>query len=195
MIRVLIAGSSAVVRGGLEAVVRSSETLELAGSVGIGELRDGGPSDDMDVSLVALPTPDEDALRMLSELECPAVLLTDEPDSQSVAGNLRSVLRFDARPEEITAALQAVAEGLVVLHYQEAERRAPLAELEESLTPREIEVLRMLAEGLSNKLIAHRMRISEHTVKFHMTQILGKLHAGSRTDAVMQGIRRGLILI
>lgn len=196
MIRVLIAGSSAVVRGGLEAVVRSSETLELAGSIGIGELRDGGPSEEMDVSLVAMPTPDGDALRMLSELECPAILLTDEPDSQSVTGNLRSVLRFDARPEEITAALQAVAEGLVVLHYQEAEPKpAPLAELEEPLTPREIEVLRMLSEGLSNKLIAHRMGISEHTVKFHMTQILGKLRAGSRTDAVMQGIRRGLILI
>ena len=53
----------------------------------------------------------------------------------------------------------------------------------------------MLAEGLSNKLIAHRLGISEHTVKFHVTSIMAKLRAGSRTDAVMQGIRRGLVMI
>ena len=53
----------------------------------------------------------------------------------------------------------------------------------------------MLAEGLTNKVIAYRLGISEHTVKFHVTSIMGKLHAGSRTDAVMQAIRRGLVMI
>jgi DNA-binding NarL/FixJ family response regulator len=75
------------------------------------------------------------------------------------------------------------------------ERRPAAAALEEPLSPRELEVLAMLAEGLSNKLIAHHMGISEHTVKFHVTSIMAKLHAASRTDAVMQGIRRGLVMI
>ncbi|HCC57899.1 MAG TPA: helix-turn-helix transcriptional regulator [Solibacterales bacterium] len=73
--------------------------------------------------------------------------------------------------------------------------RAASEALDEPLTPRELEVLGMLAEGLSNKLIAHGLAISEHTVKYHVTSIMAKLHAGSRTDAVMQGIRHGLILI
>nr|MDP9115518.1 response regulator transcription factor [Acidobacteriota bacterium] len=63
------------------------------------------------------------------------------------------------------------------------------------LTPREMEVLRMMADGAANKEIAWKLGISEHTVKFHITSIMGKLRANSRTDAVMQGIRRGLILI
>jgi DNA-binding NarL/FixJ family response regulator len=69
------------------------------------------------------------------------------------------------------------------------------ASLAEPLTPREAEVLGMLAEGHSNKSIAHRLGISEHTVKFHVTSIMGKLNAGSRTEAVTQGIRQGLIML
>jgi DNA-binding NarL/FixJ family response regulator len=63
------------------------------------------------------------------------------------------------------------------------------------LTPREQEVLRMLARGLANKEIAARLNISEHTVKFHVAAILGKLGAASRTEAVALGIRHGLILL
>ena len=69
-----------------------------------------------------------------------------------------------------------------------------LDELAESLTRRELEVLQMLAAGLSNKEIAARLNISEHTVKFHVASILGKLGAASRTEAVSLGIRRGLVL-
>ena len=71
----------------------------------------------------------------------------------------------------------------------------PLAELAEPLTPRESEVLQMLASGLANKEIAAKLAISEHTVKFHVASILGKLGAGSRTEAVSLGIRRGLVLL
>ncbi len=71
----------------------------------------------------------------------------------------------------------------------------PLAELAEPLTRREREVLQMLAGGLANKEIAGRLAISEHTVKFHVASILGKLGAGSRTEAVTIGVRRGLIMI
>ena len=65
--------------------------------------------------------------------------------------------------------------------------------LAESLTPRESEVLRLLADGLGNKEIAARMNVSEHTVKFHIRSILGKLGASSRTEAVSRGLRSGLI--
>ncbi|MBZ5580421.1 MAG: helix-turn-helix transcriptional regulator [Acidobacteriia bacterium] len=63
------------------------------------------------------------------------------------------------------------------------------------LTPRELEVLRMLAEGAANKNIAWKLGISEHTVKFHVASILGKLHASTRTEAVAIGMRKGMILL
>jgi len=67
--------------------------------------------------------------------------------------------------------------------------------LEEHLTPRELEVLQVLAEGLSNRAIAERLHISEHTVKFHVASIFGKLGAENRTDAVTRGVRQGLITL
>jgi DNA-binding NarL/FixJ family response regulator len=71
----------------------------------------------------------------------------------------------------------------------------PTLETVEELTPREIEVLRMMAEGLGNKEIAARLGISDHTVKFHISSILAKTGASTRTEAVTLGIRMGLILI
>ncbi len=67
------------------------------------------------------------------------------------------------------------------------------SDVTESLTPREIQVLELLAEGLPNKAIASRLRISDQTVKFHLASISGKLGATNRTDAVRRGVRRGLI--
>jgi DNA-binding NarL/FixJ family response regulator len=63
------------------------------------------------------------------------------------------------------------------------------------LTPREIEVLRLIADGASNKIIAHKLGISDHTAKFHVTSILSKLNAGSRTEAVTLGVRKGLVYL
>lgn len=63
------------------------------------------------------------------------------------------------------------------------------------LTPREVEVLRLLADGASNKFIAHKLGISDHTVKFHVTSILSKLNAGTRTEAVTSGVRNGIIYL
>jgi two-component system nitrate/nitrite response regulator NarL len=98
----------------------------------------------------------------------------------------------------LLAAMQAVACGLAVFDPVLA-GAVPLARSAdspvESLTPREADVLRLLAEGLPNKTIAHRLDISEHTVKFHINAILGKLGAPSRTAAVVQAIRLGLITV
>jgi ATP/maltotriose-dependent transcriptional regulator MalT len=68
-------------------------------------------------------------------------------------------------------------------------------ELYEALTPRELEVLEVLAQGLSNRAIASRLVISEHTVKFHVSAIFGKLGAENRTDAVRRGVRLGLVAL
>ena len=109
----------------------------------------------------------------------------------------------DISPGQLAAALQAAASGLVVLHPAHFDSAVPAAsvaprfldELAEPLTPRESEVLQMLASGLGNKEIAAKLAISEHTVKFHVASILGKLGAASRTEAVSLGIRRGLVLL
>jgi DNA-binding NarL/FixJ family response regulator len=113
------------------------------------------------------------------------------------------VLPVGVSRDQLAAALQAVTAGLLVLHPAEiaavlpaATRSTPsLNELAEPLTRREREVLQMLAAGLANKEIASRLDISDHTAKFHVASILGKLGAASRAEAVTQGIRRGLVLL
>jgi DNA-binding CsgD family transcriptional regulator len=77
----------------------------------------------------------------------------------------------------------------------DGERLPPIEPELDALTPREREVLDMLASGLSNKEIAWRMKISEHTVKFHVASVFAKLDVSTRTEAVMQGIRRGLVMM
>jgi DNA-binding NarL/FixJ family response regulator len=136
------------------------------------------------------------------------VLLTDETDSDWIhdvlGARATALLPRDATPGEIIAAIEAVAAGLCVLSPEIlarllAQRRAPRqtasAALTETLTPRELEVLAMLAEGLGNKEIARQLDISDNTVKFHLSAIFGKLGASSRTEAVLQGMRHGLIMV
>jgi DNA-binding NarL/FixJ family response regulator len=111
-------------------------------------------------------------------------------------------LPTSADEREIAAAVQAVASGLVAMRSElfdellqrsgGANGRRP-AELVEPLTPREQQVLRLLAGGFANKHIAHDLGISEHTAKFHVGRILGKLDAATRAEAVAIGLRDGLI--
>ena len=115
---------------------------------------------------------------------------------------MRAVLPRDVRPEQLRAALEAVAAGLVVVPSEELRTFLPatanspqVEELLEPLTRREQEVLQMLAAGLANKEIAAKLAISDHTVKFHVASILGKLGVSTRTDAVTAGIRRGLVML
>lgn len=133
----------------------------------------------------------------------PTVILTDdvfEPSDYRTA--VRARLPSNATAGELLAAITAAAQGLVVLTEQQADtlfahptvpQSAPV--IVEELTVRELQVLRAVAEGLANKEIADRLHISEHTVKFHVASILGKMQVGSRTEAVTQGIRMGLIPI
>jgi DNA-binding NarL/FixJ family response regulator len=133
----------------------------------------------------------------------PVLVISDEPDAsaavRAIQAGVRGVLPSESGAEQIVSALDAVSKGLVVLHPLEVGAARPArneqVELIEPLTPREREVLQMLAGGLSNKEIAARMKISEHTAKFHVAQILGKLGASSRTEAVAIGMRVGLVLL
>jgi len=114
---------------------------------------------------------------------------------------VRAVLARDATPDAILAAVEAVAGGLAVIEPGELEpllaasAPVPASAASAALTARELDVLRLVAEGDANKEIAWKLGISEHTAKFHVASILGKLNAGSRTEAVTIGIRRGLVLI
>jgi DNA-binding NarL/FixJ family response regulator len=139
--------------------------------------------------------------------EIPIVVLA-EPGSpaaatQALHAGIRALLPTEIPTDQLLAALQAAGAGLVVLHPAEvpavfpasAPASRPLAELPEPLTRREREVLQMLAAGLANKEIAVRLNISDHTAKFHVAAILGKLGAATRTEAVALGIRRGLVLL
>jgi DNA-binding NarL/FixJ family response regulator len=139
--------------------------------------------------------------------ECAVIVLSEQPKaawfSRALRAGVRAVLPREVTPEQLRAALEAAAAGLVVVHPAELETVLPapvglpaaLDELPEPLTPREREVLQMLAAGLANKEIAARLKISDHTVKFHVASILGKLGASTRTEAVSTGIRRGLVLL
>ena len=135
------------------------------------------------------------------------MLLIDDPDSlwtaQALRSGVKAILSRDAGIEEILPAILAAFAGLVLLDPEVAQNlvqgvRGPATPMEpphEDLTPREIEVLAMLAEGLGNKQIADRLGVSDHTIKFHISSILDKLGASTRTEAVTLGLRMGLILL
>ena len=104
------------------------------------------------------------------------------------------LLPIDATAQQIDAALRAVAAGLIVRGPGPRNRSfgASTEELGPLLTPREIEVLQALSDGLSNKAAARRLGVSPHTVKFHIEALFRKLDAKSRAEAVAKGLKRGL---
>jgi DNA-binding NarL/FixJ family response regulator len=131
--------------------------------------------------------------------------MADDPRPFSRFGDRPwAYLPRDAEGSEVTAAVSAVHAGLTAIHpdiatrlfsRQPVQRHAEPGEDAEDLTPRELEVLALLAEGIPNKVIARRLGISDHTVKFHVGSVLSKLDAASRTEAVSIGARRGLIAL
>jgi DNA-binding NarL/FixJ family response regulator len=187
-----------VVRAGLESLVRSIPSLEFAGAVDMSRLAASALSGDV------LLLEAGDSRDLESDLPIAVVLMLDFADPALVGSALRSGIRgaisLDATPEEIEGAIHAVHAGLVVttpawLAELLPEAQSLAEELAEPLSDRELEVLDLLAEGLSNKLVAHRLSISEHTVKTHVASIFAKLRVSSRTEAVSQAIRRGLVML
>ncbi len=211
MTTVLVAGPAGA--GGARLATRLGTPKTLRVVVGAVELSLDEQIDTVqpDVLLVDLGAARVGAwLRDLGTLRLPpgVVMLTDDPRPalgvELLRRGGRAVLPRHASSEEIVAAIEAVAAGLVVLHPEvmTSLRSASLARpgavaavADQRLTAREIEILGLIAEGLGNKAIAARLRISDHTVKFHIASIFAKLSAGSRTEAVTIGVRQGLIMI
>jgi DNA-binding NarL/FixJ family response regulator len=194
LIRVQIIAASPVVRAGLKALIEDGGTVEVVES--------GAAAD-----VVVIDAESDPGAAL--EPEGPAVvMLTDDGDSVRQSEGwptpVRALLARNAGAVELAAAIQAVAAGFVVLRPEEADwttvrPRATAGSVAarpgESLTPREVQVMQMIAEGESNKRIAFRLGISEHTVKFHVASVLSKLNAGSRAEALAIGIRRGLVYL
>ena len=199
MTRVLVLAPSPVARAGLESLLRGTGSVEVIGSVANWAEYAG---EDPDVVLADWEDGDDLSIGIADTVPQAAWVLMADPGLSGLADALRSgvraVLPRHSSASQIVAAIEAAAAGFVVLEPGDLDGllvNPQTASLAEPLTPREVEVLAMLAEGQSNKAIAHRLGISEHTVKFHVTSIMGKLDAGSRTEAVTQGIRQGLIML
>lgn len=208
MLRILVIADDLLARTGLTSLLDTVSDYEVVGQV------NGGPQlvDDVeiyepDVLLYDLGwTPQNTLITLtaLSELDLPLLaLIPTEGDLSQVMNaaatytNAGVILR-DSSSEVLTSALSAVANGLTVLDgtfalsgLGDASLNGPA--LNEDLTSREDDVLQLLAKGMTNKAIAHALGITDHTVKFHVNAIMGKLSAQSRTEAVVQAARSGLI--
>ena len=208
MIRLLLASDYAVTRAGMRAILASSDDLQLAGEGRSSDVLAQAVDLRPDVVLLELPMGEQGSLetlwRLLSELpELGVVVITDDASEsaarEALQAGARGYLLRDVSSEEILSAVRAVHQGLTVLHPATSRSllrrdvRQPLTVESDPLTERELEVLQLLAQGLPSKTIGHRLGISEHTVKFHVGSILGKLGAASRTEAVSVALRRGLI--
>ena len=214
----IVVAGSAVVRAGLESILLHAGEGNRFAVVGSAAPRSTLAEQleelEPDVVLLELGSPDEPLVLPAERGAPPAiVLLADAGESGWVTDTLRggvlAILPRHAGAEEIVAAVSAAAAGLVTIHpsFVESLVASPVSNAEAidvatprvgdvrgELTPREIEILRMLAEGLANKQIAARLGISEHTVKFHIASVYAKLGASSRTEAVRIGAQRGMVV-
>jgi two-component system, NarL family, response regulator YdfI len=209
VITVLVVARTAQARAGLEALVAEQKTLRVTSTPPGISLAEQVAEAQPDVLLIDVARePVSGALSELARLpRAPAtiVLTCDERlvwTDEMLRAGVRGVLPHHVTATEIAAAIEAVSAGLLVLHPDGAQTlrlrampRPARTERGERLTARETEVLGMLAEGLGNKIIAARLGVSGHTVKFHVASIFEKLGAGTRTEAVTIGLRRGLIMI
>jgi DNA-binding NarL/FixJ family response regulator len=184
----MLSGSDALARAGLISMLSPFEELDVAEADG----RASGAETDA----ILLDFRDGS---QLPRGGAPVLALTNDRDgaADALAQGARGALLRTAAPRRIRAALHAVADGLVAIDDEIADSILPHAraavDLIEPLTPRELEVLHLLASGLANKDIASRLGISDHTVKFHVNGILGKLGVESRTEAVVQAARLGIV--
>jgi two-component system, NarL family, nitrate/nitrite response regulator NarL len=203
-LRVLLVGDDPLARGGLAyllsgepglAVVAQADALGAAAAV---------ERDDPEVAVWDLGADPLGWLERLGDLgesgpPALALLLDEEAAAAALAAGARGLLFRDVEGGRLAAGLRALGSDLLV--FDDAllppllrPRPAPQAP-PEPLTPRELEVLQLLAQGLSNRRIAERLGISEHTAKFHVNSIVGKLGAQTRTDAAVRAARLGLVLL
>lgn len=213
MTRVLVLADSAVVRTGLQAMLREDGRFEpVLGDSSLTHVLGRNAQKSAHAADVVLAEVSGRCLTSLPAVadgaeSVPLVLLTDELSRsellRAVHMGARALLPRTASPGEILAAIEAAAAGLTAFGPDEFDVLFPAGNgsdpdnelMLEELSPREVEVLALMAQGLANKTIADRLNISEHTVKFHVSSILSKLAASSRTDAVTRGLKAGLLVI
>jgi DNA-binding NarL/FixJ family response regulator len=207
VIRVLLADDQTVVREGLGMLVGLLPGIELVATAADGEeALKLAAEHNPDVVLMDLRMPRMDgieAIRRLAARGTSAIALTTYADDASVLGALRAgargYLTKDAGADEIKAAVEAVARGEAALdpaiqHHVLAAVSAPaeVPETPDDLTPREVEVLQLIAEGLTNGEIAERLVVSAATVKSHVNHIFAKIGARDRAQAVVYAYANGI---
>jgi two-component system, NarL family, response regulator LiaR len=207
-IRVLIADDHAVVRYGLRALLASEPSLDV-----IGEAADGvsavaeAQALRPDVLLLDLRMPGKEGVEVIEEVTRTApgvriLVLTSFVDDEHLFPALRAgasgYLLKESPPTELIQGIRDVAAGKSPLDPVVARRvlqeltQPPVPPAAEALTDREMEVLGLVAQGLSNKAIAAELHLSERTVRSHVSSILAKLHLSSRTEAALYALRTGL---
>lgn len=205
-LRLLIIGDDPLTRSGLAALLVERSDFEVAGQIASNtDIANNLGVYRPDVILWDVGWSAATALERMADsgdLGVPIVALIPEEAVAAdawVAG-ARGLFLRSTEIERVITALPAIARGLIVL--DPALGSAMLLPQERAVTPpteglttRESQVLQYLAEGLPNKVIAQKLGISEHTVKFHVNAILGKLGAQSRTDAVVRATRLGLVIL
>jgi DNA-binding NarL/FixJ family response regulator len=201
-LRLLVVGEDALARAGLRAVAEGAGVTVVA-DVAPDQLGDDDEGDAFDAATWDLgPSPGSpEPLRGLAaRLPVLAVLWGGEQARDALAAGARGVLLRERLEERLATAIRAVATGLVVIDEALSEtvlRPPPAAPvpLVEPLTPREMEVLQLVTEGLTSRGIGQRLGISEHTAKFHVNAILGKLGAQNRSEAVALAARLGILVL
>jgi two-component system nitrate/nitrite response regulator NarL len=206
-LRVLVVSDDPLARRGLALLLASQEGLTVAGQIGVDDEPDDSGDGRADAVVWDLGLEVRFGLERLRGADPsapPAVaIVADEIDARdALAAGARAALSRETDGERLAAALRAVVQGLIVLDdtfaaalLREVPETESPPELLENLTPRESEVLQLLAQGLANKAIAQRLGISDHTVKFHVNAILGKLGVQSRGEAMLQAVRLGLVTL
>lgn len=177
-LRVVVVSGDRFVRAGLVAMLESFEDLSVVADL---------EPDDLIESRLRVIAPDVVLSDVAVAIDVPILLLTSDA---AITHAANGVLSRSASAEQIGVALHAIAEGLRVTDSSPA-----VPNQIDPLTHRELEVLQLLAEGLTNKEIAQRLGISEHTVKFHVNAILAKLGADTRTEAVVHAARLGIVVL
>ena len=207
MIEIVVHGSNSIVLAGLVSTLNEQQNLAVVSSFDRTSLISAiehqpdlviierSPDEDWWLDRTSLPT----------DFDLPAILLTDSLTSEEIDGYLelgfKGFLPRLMSATEIIVAIDAVMAGLIIIHPDLASftpdnsAMTPLSPSTICLTSREIEVLRLVADGLDNKAIALQLQISQHTVKFHISSIFSKLDVSSRIEAVTFGLRQGLILL
>jgi DNA-binding NarL/FixJ family response regulator len=209
MIRVLVVSTHPVVRAGLQSILTAAGEFEVAGAGSTGEAEEQIQTFGPEIILLDIANGQAEWPEPLGQapfgLSTYGIIIINGPISSPeirryLESGVQGYLVWDASSDEIIEAVSAAHSGLTVLSQQAARSlTAPTpaipSDAGQQLTARELEVLQLVAQGLPSKTIAARLNISENTVKFHITAILGKLGASSRTEAVSIAIRQGLVSI